>query len=60
MNNITDMASAPQVAIPITSTVAVSNVLAILPDIVNILTAVYLVILIGAKLYSFWKERKNG
>lgn len=62
MKYITDAASAPQVAVPLTSGIALSNILSVLPDVVNCLTAIYLIVLItmkGIELYQKYKER-NG
>lgn len=63
MKFLTDAASAPQVAVPLTSGVALSNLLSVLPDVVNCLTAIYLITLItlkGIEIYQKWKEKKNS
>ena len=56
---ITDMASSPQVAAPITVGVTGANLLAALPLFINVATALYLVLLIGHKLWVWYREWKG-
>ena len=57
--NISDLASSPAVAIPATGVVSVANLLAWVPIAVNVLTLLYLAILIGHKLWVWYKEYKG-
>jgi len=57
--NILDIASSPAVAIPTTGVVSVANLMAWIPLAVNVLTLLYLAILIGHKLWVWYKEYKG-
>lgn len=58
MNLISDVAASPVVAVPITSGVAVANIVAFIPIIINVLTVGYLSLLIGHKIWVWYKEYK--
>lgn len=59
MKVISEAASSPQVAVPLTSGVALSNVFQVLPDIINIGTVVYLSLLIVHKAWTMYQEYKQ-
>lgn len=58
MNIISDVASSPAVAAPIAIGISAANVLAILPMVINILTVLYLLLLVGHKCYVWYKDSK--
>lgn len=58
MNIITDVASSPAVAAPIALTISAANILAILPTVINVLTVLYLLLLVGHKCYVWYKDSK--
>jgi hypothetical protein len=56
---ITVTITSPASAVPAVTVVGVGNWLGVLPEIINILTAVYLLLLISHKAYVFMKEWKT-
>jgi hypothetical protein len=59
MNNITDFAASPVVAVPTTIMVSAANILSFLPIFINIATAVYLTMLVGHKAWVWYREWKG-
>ena len=59
MKNITDIASSPIVAAPAVTSVVAANIVSLLPIFINVATAIYLVLLIGHKVWSWYKEYKG-
>lgn len=55
---ITDAAASPAVAVPIAAGVSVGNILAFLPIAINVLTVLYLMMLVGHKVWVWYKEYK--
>lgn len=63
MNIISDVAASPPVGASVAVGVSAANFLAFLPPLINILTATYLILLVGHKLwvwYKDWKLSKQG
>lgn len=59
ITTITEAATQPASAVPVTGLVAVGNLFSLLPEIVNVLTIVYVSLLIihkAWKMYAEWKE----
>lgn len=59
MQAVIEHASNPGVAIPIAAASATANFLATVPALINILTAVYLVMLVCHKGWQMWKEWRD-
>lgn len=57
--NITENITSPASAIPVATTVGIANWLGSLPEIINILTALYLIVLISHKVYVWIKEYRT-
>jgi len=57
--NILDIASSPSIAVPATGVISVANLMAWIPVAVNVLTLLYLAVLIGHKLWVWYKEYKG-
>ena len=63
MNIISDVAASPVVATPIAVGVSAANIIAFLPVFINVVTAIYLTLLVSHKLwvwYKDWKLAKQG
>lgn len=58
--SMVDSVTSPNATVPIIGTAATANWLVGLPEIINILTAVYLVLLVAHKGYNMYKEYKQG
>lgn len=56
---ITESVTSPSSTLPVVTLVGAANWLSSLPEIINILTAVYLVLLVSHKLYVFYREWKT-
>lgn len=54
------MVTSPTTSIPVIGTVGYVNWLGGLPEIINVLTAVYLILLVTHKGYNMYKEWKTG
>lgn len=59
MSLITDVASSPLVATPIAVGVSTANIIALLPIAINVLTFAYLAVLLGHKLWVWYREWKG-
>jgi hypothetical protein len=59
MNSITDFAASPVVAVPTTLMVSAANILAFLPLLINVLTALYLIMLVGHKVWVWYREYRG-
>lgn len=59
MNNITDFAASPVVAVPTTVMISAANILSFLPIFINIATALYLTMLVGHKAWVWYREWKG-
>lgn len=55
-----DTATHPSTTIPVIGTVGMGNLLSSLPDIINVCTALYLILLITHKGWRMYKEWKTG
>lgn len=60
INSITETATQPASAVPVTGLVAAGNIFTSLPEIVNILTIVYVAMLIIHKAWKMYAEWKTG
>lgn len=58
-NQITESITSPASTVPVIAVVGAANWLSYLPEAVNLLTATYLIVLIGHKLYVWRKEWKS-
>jgi len=59
ISDLSNLASSPAIAIPATGVVSVANLLAWVPVAVNVLTLLYLAILIGHKAWVWYREYKG-
>lgn len=59
MSNITDFASSPVVAVPTTILASAANILSFIPILINIGTLIYISLLIGHKLWVWYREYKG-
>jgi len=60
LTQITETATQPASAVPVTGLVAAGNILGALPEFVNILTALYILLLIVHKIWKMYAEWKAG
>lgn len=61
VNKITESVTSPSSSVPIVGAVGTLNIFASLPEIINILTIVYLFLLClhkGYVVYQEWKQKK--
>lgn len=54
------MVTSPNTSIPVIGTVGAANWLGGLPEIINVLTVIYLILLVMHKGYNMYKEYKTG
>jgi hypothetical protein len=60
MSYITEQATSPNTSIPVIGTVGAANWIGMAPEIINVLTVIYLVLLVAHKGYNMYKEYKTG
>lgn len=58
--SVVDAATSPNGTIPVIGTVGIANWLGSLPEIINVMTAIYLFLLVTHKAYSMWIEYKKA
>jgi len=58
--SVVDSVTSPNTAVPTVSIVGAANWLHSLPDIINVATIIYLVLLIAHKGYKMYKEFKGN
>lgn len=60
MSFITEQATSPNTSIPVIGTVGAANWIGMAPEIINVLTVIYLVLLVAHKGYNMYKEYKTN